>query len=149
MRIYADPSFLVAWLYSQDVNNRKARTWFASHQSAVWVLSDWSRFETLNTLRGLSLRPKGPRPEVAEALRRYFNHLLYHGPFEYERVDWSEVIRDSNQISVGFASRLKARSADTVHVAILEQVNPDMFVSGDQDQIAVAAGRGFRAVSFI
>ena len=128
MRIYADPSFLVAWLYSGDVNNRKARSWFANHQSAHWILSDWSRFETLNTLRGLCLRTNGPRPELVEALRRFFNHLLYHGPFENDRVDWPEVIRDSNQISAGFAARMKARSADTLHIAILEQINPDLFV---------------------
>src|SRR5438874_1874872 len=113
MKIYADPSFLVAWLYTQDINNPKARRWFANHQSADWILSDWSRFETLNTLRGLCLRTNGPRRALAEALRRYFNHLLYHGPFEHERVDWAEVMRDANQISTAFAATMKARSADT------------------------------------
>jgi hypothetical protein len=44
---------------------------------------------------------------------------------------------------------LKARATDTLHIAILEQVNPDLFVSGDQDQIALAKARGFQAVSFI
>jgi len=29
----------------------------------------------------------------------------------------------------------KARSADALHVAILEQLNPDLFVSGDRDQL--------------
>jgi hypothetical protein len=47
------------------------------------------------------------------------------------------------------AARLKARSADTLHVAILEQINPDTFVSRDKDQIALANARGFRAVSFV
>jgi hypothetical protein len=58
-------------------------------------------------------------------------------------------MRDSNQVSTAFASRLKARAADTRHIAILEQINPDIFVSGDQDQIALAKARGFQAVSFI
>jgi hypothetical protein len=84
-----------------------------------------------------------------EALRRYLNHLLRDGPFEQERVDWQEVIREANQISAAFASRLKARSADTLHVAILEQLNPDLFVSGDRDQVALAVARGFQAVYFL
>jgi predicted nucleic acid-binding protein len=149
MRIYADASFLVSWLYSGDKQNRKARSWFTAHQNADWILSDWSRFETLNSLRGLCLQSHGPKPERIEALRRYFNHLVYHGPFDYERVDWQEALRDANQISAGFATRLKARSADTLHIAILEQINPDIFVSGDRDQVALARARGFHAVSFI
>jgi hypothetical protein len=60
-----------------------------------------------------------------------------------------EALRDANQISAGFATRLKARSADTLHIAILEQINPDTFVSGDRDQVALAKARGFQAVSFI
>jgi hypothetical protein len=35
-----------------------------------------------------------------------------------------------------------------LHVAILEQVNPDLFVSGDNDQLALATARGFRSVRF-
>lgn len=149
MRIYADASFLVSWLYSGDKQNRRARSWFIAHQNADWILSDWSRLETLNSLRSLCLQSKGPKPAQIEALRRYLNHLRYHGPFDYQRVDWQEVLRDANQISTGFAARLKARSADILHIAILEQINPDTFVSGDKDQIALARARGFRAVSFI
>jgi hypothetical protein len=44
--------------------------------------------------------------------------------------------------------RLKARSAATLHVAILEQVNPDLFVSGDSDQLRLATARGFQSVCF-
>jgi predicted nucleic acid-binding protein len=149
MRIYPDSSFLVSWLCSADKLNRKARTWFSAHQEDEWLLSDWSQFETLNSLRSLCLQTHGPKLVRIEATRRYFKHLLYHGPFEYERVDWQEALRDCNQISAGFAARMKARSADTLHVALLEQVNPDLFVSGDRDQIALAKARGFRAVSFI
>jgi predicted nucleic acid-binding protein len=149
LKIYPDTSFLVAWLYGKDVNNPKARTWFTRHQNEEWLLSDWSRFETLNTLRNLCTRTIGPRPELAEALRRYLSHLLRDGPFEASPVDWQEVLRDANQISSAFAPKMKARSADVLHVAILEQVNPDLFISGDKDQVALAVARGFQAVNFL
>jgi hypothetical protein len=58
------------------------------------------------------------------------------------------VLKDAHQISAGFAARLKARSADALHVAILEQLNPDLFVSGDRDQLTLATARGFRSVRF-
>jgi hypothetical protein len=60
--------------------------------------------------------------------------LLQVGPFGFAAVDWDEVLKDAHQITAGFAARLKARSADVLHVAILEQVNPDLFVSGDKQR---------------
>jgi hypothetical protein len=39
--------------------------------------------------------------------------------------------------------------SDTLDVAMLEQINPNLFVSGDADQIALAKARGFKAASFI
>ena len=64
------------------------------------------------------------------------------------RSDWDEVLQDAHQISAGFAARHKARSADILHVAMLEQINPDLFVSGDKDQLTLATARGFRSVRF-
>jgi predicted nucleic acid-binding protein len=148
MTIYADASFLVSWLYKPDLLNAKARSWFARHQADNFLISDWSRFETINTLRDLCLRAHPPRQELIEALRRYFSHLLQVGPFEFASVDWDEVLKDAHQISAGFAARLKVRSADALHVAILEQLNPDLFVSGNKDPLALATARGFRSVRF-
>jgi predicted nucleic acid-binding protein len=148
MTIYPDASFLVSWLYRPDPLNAKARAWFARHQTADFLISDWSRFETINTLRALCLRPNPPRQELVEALRRYFSHLLNNGPFELPAVDWDEALKDAHQISAAFGAKFKARSADTLHVAILEQLNPDLFVSGDKDQLVLATARGFRSASF-
>ena len=148
MTIYPDASFLVSWLYKPDPLNAKARLWFSNHQADDFLVSDWARFETINTLRDLCLRPQPPKPELIEALRRYFSHLLQVGPFEFAAVDWHEVLKDAHQISAGFAARLKARSADVLHVAILEQLSPDLFLSGDKDQLALATVRGFQSVRF-
>ena len=149
MRIYPDTSFLVSWIYRPDVHNAKAWVWFSRHKKEEWILSNWSRFETVNTLRNLCIRTGGPKPEAVEASRRYFRHLLQHGPFSEERVDWPEVIRDCNQISSALAWKIPARSADVLHVAIIEQINPDIFVSADGDQLALAKARGFQTASFI
>jgi hypothetical protein len=55
---------------------------------------------------------------------------------------------DCHQISAAFGTRQKCRAADTLHVALLEQMSPDVFVSGDQDQLLLAAARGYTAVCF-
>lgn len=111
-------------------------------------MSEWSRFETISTLRDLCLRPNPPKLELIEGLRRFFSHLLHVGPFESAVVDWDEALKDAHQISAGLAGRLKARSSDVLHVAMLEQINPDIFVSGDRDQLALATARGFQSVCF-
>lgn len=148
MRIYPDASFLVSWLYTPDLRNAKARAWFSNHQSDDFLVSDWARLETINTLRSLCLRPHPPRPELMEGLRRYFSRLLQVGPFELAAVDWDEALQDAHQVSAGFAARQKARNADILHVAMLEQINPDLFVSGDKAQLSLATARGFRSVCF-
>jgi predicted nucleic acid-binding protein len=148
MTIYPDASFLVSWLYKPDPLNAKARVWFSKHQTDDFLVSDWARFETVNTLRDLRLRPGPPKLELIEALRRYFSRLLQAGPFEFASVDWDKALQDAHQISAGFAARLKARSADVLHVAMLEQINPDLFVSGDKDQLTLATARGFRSARF-
>jgi predicted nucleic acid-binding protein len=148
MTIYPDASFLVSWLYKPDPLNAKARSWFIKHPRDDFLVSEWARFETVNTLRDLCQRPHPPQPELIESLRRYFAHLLHVGPFEFAAVDWDEVLKDAHQISAGFAARLKARSADVLHVAILEQLNPELFVSGDRDQLALASARGFQSERF-
>jgi len=146
MTIYPDSSLLVSLLYGKDQQHATAMNWFRENLSSRWSISAWTEFETINTLRSLCLRPHGPSHEVAESLRRWFKRLFVHGPFYRERVDWTLVMIDAHQVSATLAARQKARAADTLHVAILEQVNPDLFASMDADQVALAAGRGFRAV---
>jgi hypothetical protein len=51
MRIYPEASFLLSWRYRPDPLNAKARGWFARHQADDFLISDWARFETINTLR--------------------------------------------------------------------------------------------------
>jgi predicted nucleic acid-binding protein len=146
MTIYPDTSLLVSLLYGKDQQHAKAMRWFRANQSAQWLISAWTEFETVNSLRSLCLRSGGPSPEVAESLRRWFKHLFTQGPFFRERIEWNQVIVDAHQVSASFAARYKARSADTLHLAILEQINPDIFVSMDGNQVALAVRRGFNAV---
>lgn len=148
MTIYPDASFLVSWLYKPDPLNAQARAWFTSHQAEDFLVSDWARFETINTLRSLCLRPRAPKLDLVEGLRRYFSRLIQAGPFDLVAVNWEEALQDAHQISAGFASRFKARSSDVLHVAMLEQINPDLFVSGDKDQLILATARGFRSARF-
>ncbi len=139
---------MVSWLYAHDIHHARARAWFAKNIGEQWIVSAWTEFETINTLRQICLRSPGAKPVQAEAARRLFKRLFSSGPLRRQAVDWLEAMADCHQISAALGTRLKCRAADTLHVALLEQVSPDVFVSGDQDQIELAKARGFNAVRF-
>ena len=43
------------------------------------------------------------------------------------------------------SAQMKMRSADVLHVALLEQITPDLFVTRDKDQHALAVNRAFKS----
>jgi predicted nucleic acid-binding protein len=148
VKVYADTSFFISWLYVRDVHHADAQRWYSVHPNEEWIVSPWSEFETVNTIRSLCTRSPGPSREYAEGLRRFFKRLFVEGPLERLEVDWDVVLRDAAQISAAHAAAMHVRSADVLHVAIMEQLNPDLFVSGDTDQVDLASARGFRSENF-
>jgi predicted nucleic acid-binding protein len=148
MTVYPDSSFLVSWLASWDKHHASARAWYIAHARDRWLISPWAEFETINSLRQLCLRPNGPSPNRIEAIRAYFRHLFQAGPLDRRAVDWLAVMAGCHEISFACAARMRARAADTIHVAMLDLILPDVFVSGDSDQLALAQARGFNCEDF-
>jgi len=141
--IYADTSFLVSYLYPGDHHHQASRQFFRQQASADWITSSWSQFETINTLRQLCLQKPGPDRTVIEALRLLFKHWHRKGPFLLERLSADEALIECAAISAGHGATMKMRGADTLHVALLEQFSPDLFVTRDRDQFHLAQARGF------
>lgn len=144
MRIYADTSFLVSFLYLGDIAHAGARGAFRQHASDDWLTSSWSQIETINSLRQLCLA--GADAPRIEAMARFFKHLHRAGPFELIETSCEDAFRDCQQLSAAFGSQMRMRSADVLHVALLEQINPDLFLTRDKDQGALAKARGFETV---
>jgi predicted nucleic acid-binding protein len=145
MRIYADSSFLVSCLYPPDPGYPAAKAFFLRHAEEEWLTCSWSQFETINSLRQLSRHKPGPPTTLADALRRLFKHWHEAGSFSFEETDTDEAVIEAAQISAAVGSRVRMRSADVLHVALLEQINPDLFVTRDKDQFALAKARAFPA----
>ncbi len=141
MRIYADTSYLVSFLYKGDIAHKAARQTFRKHITDDWLTSEWSQVETINSLRQLHLA--GADAPRMEALIRFFRHLHRFGPFSLVDTVCEEAFRDCLQLSAAFGSRLRIRSADLLHVALLEQITPDLFLTRDKDQVTLAEARGF------
>jgi predicted nucleic acid-binding protein len=143
MTIYADTSFLVASLYAGHPQHVTARTFLLAHAADDWFTSQWSRFETLNTFRQLTRDPAGPKIAAVESLRRLFRHLHRRGPFVNFDSDLESAAQECQRISAAWAVKLKMRSADVLHVAILDELRPNLFVTRDKDQHQLANELGF------
>ena len=145
MTLYADTSFLVSFLYRADAGHAAARAFFRQHAKDEWLTSSWSQFETVNSLRQLCRHRPAPRPQVPEALRRLFKHWHDRGAFSLREADLEEAVRECEQISAAHGTRLAMRAADVLHVALLEQINPDLFVTRDREQHDLAMARAFQS----
>lgn len=145
MKIYADTSFLVSLLYPGDPKHGAVVAFFAQRQGDDWLTTEWSAFETLNTLRQLSMAPPGAKPQAIEAIRRLFKHWHRHGPFQREEVDMSVALAEAHQLSAAHGNSRRMRSADVLHVALMGELNPDLFVTRDKDQYALAVAAGVNA----
>ena len=146
MIIYADSSFIISLLYPGDTAHGDARRFFVSQGPAKWVTSEWTEFETINGLRQLCLAQNGPAPAMMGGFRRLFKRWHTHGNFQREDVELDEAVLECQQISAAHATAIRMRSADVLHVAILEQITPDLFVTRDKDQHDLALSRAFKSV---
>ena len=146
MKIYADSSYLISLLYPGDIAHAAASQFFLSQSQADWITSEWTEFETVNGLRQLCLAQNGPQPAVMEGFRRLFKRWHTHGNFQCEEVEMNEAVIECQQISAAHATATRMRSADVLHVAILEQIAPDLFVTRDRDQHDLAMSRAFKSV---
>lgn len=145
MKIYADTSFLVSLLYPGDAKHRAAKKFFSRSDSDDWVTTSWSQLETINALRQLCLTDAAPKEATIEAIRRLFKHWHEHGSFLFEKTEADVAINDAAQISAAKGAVMKIRSADLLHVALLEQINPDLFVTRDREQYELATQRAFKS----
>ena len=145
MKVYADTSFLVSLLYPGDRQHGAATTFFSRLQAEDWQTTDWSQFETVNTLRQLGLGNSGAQSHAMESIRRLFKQWHRNGPFERAEVDLVGAMAEAQQLSAAHGNQLRMRSADVLHVAMLSELNPDLFVTRDKDQHALAVAAGFTA----
>jgi predicted nucleic acid-binding protein len=147
---YADSSFIVASRVSRDTFHPQALRFFAAHEEDIWLWSPWHRVEVFNTLRQLtraSSALRSLRQHDARALIHRLESDVRLGFFLHIEADWRDVLRTASEISVGNAFAMSCPAADLLHVAYAKEVATDLFVSFDNDQVALADACGLRAIN--
>jgi predicted nucleic acid-binding protein len=145
--IYADSSFLVALRVQRDNFHEAALTYYEKEQDEVWLWSPWHRVEVFNIIRQLTKHPMAgrrlSRPEARGLIRRLESDVRL-GYFTHMEADWRDVLRSANEISIGQAFDLPCRAPDLLHVAYANELASEVFVSFDDEQLALAEAAGLK-----
>jgi len=148
MTIYADTSVIVASRAERDVFHKAAAHFYNHHQDETWLWSPWHRIEVFNTIRQLtrnSDRKYALHPTEAKAMIYRLEADVRCDYFLHLEVDWRDVLRAASEISAGNAFERSCPATDLLHVAYAVELVSDLFVSFDEDQLALARGAGLQA----
>ena len=147
MTIYPDTTFYVALRFFDDTHHEAATDCFEQHGDDVFLWTPWHRVEASNALRQFA-RGDQPVLRAAEA-RRIIQRLeadVRAGYFQHIEADWRSVLRTAYEISATHGFSLACRSADLLHVAYADVLGVELFVSFDDDQVALARAAGLQAL---
>jgi predicted nucleic acid-binding protein len=147
MTLYADTSFLVAVRYRRDTFHGAATEYFVRHYEDDWLWCPWHRAEVFHALRQYTQTPKAKRamtvPEAKAIINRLENDVRI-GYLTHLEADWRDVLRTANEISAVCGFDLPFSSVDLLHVAYAKELAADLFVSFDDDQLALARAIGLK-----
>jgi predicted nucleic acid-binding protein len=147
MTLYPDSSFIVAARVVHDTFHREAMKYYGGREEEIWLWSPWHRVEVFNTIRQLT-RHRDAKRGMSTAEGRALIHRLETdvrlGYFTHIEADWRDVLRTAAEISVENAFAHACPATDLLHVAYARELAADVFVSFDDEQLALAAAAGLK-----
>ena len=147
--IYADTSFLLAAHLKLDNFHKLALAYYEAEQEQIWLWSPWHRVEVFNSIRQLVRHPDPQRRLLlaeAKALIHRLEADVRLGYFTHLEADWRDVLRTANETSIAHGFNHPCRAADLLHVAYANELAAEIFVSFDDDQLALAKASGLKTV---
>ena len=147
MTLYADTSFIVALRYRRDTFHGEATEYFARRCEDDWLWCPWHRAEVFHALRQYTQHSDTKRAMTGSEARAIINRLendVRVGYLAHLEADWRDVLRTANEISAVHGFDLPFSSADLLHVAYAKELAADLFVSFDEDQLALAEAAGLK-----
>jgi predicted nucleic acid-binding protein len=150
MSLYADSSFLLASRVTHDTFHEAAVNFYDGRESEVWLWSPWHRVEVFNAIRQLTRNPDRGRnlsQGEAKALIYRIEADVRLGYFLHLEADWRDVLRTASEISAENAFTRACPAMDLLHVAYAKECAADLFVSFDDEQVALAEAAGLTVVN--
>ncbi len=150
MNLYADSSFFVASRVKRDTFYAEAVEFYRGREHESWLWSPWHRIEVFNTIRQLTRNPDTKR-RLSEGEAKELIHRLERdvqlGYLQHVDADWRDVFQSAHRISMENAFARSCSAADLLHVAYAREAEAGLFVSFDDDQVALAEAAGLEALN--
>jgi predicted nucleic acid-binding protein len=143
VRVYYDPSFLIA-LYLTEPLSPRARA-FVQQQGQPILLNDLQELEFRNGLRQKVVRRELSEADLARCLA-VFQQDWVGGNLLRKEVAWGAVFAKAGNLSARLGARQVCRSFDLLHVAISAVSTVRQFATLDNEQAKLARAAGLRPV---
>lgn len=143
MRVYYDPSFLIA-LYLAEPLSPRARS-FVQQQRQPILLNELQELEFRNGLRQKVVRREISETDLARCLA-VFQQDWVAGKLLRKPVAWDAVFIKAEILSRRLGVRQVCRAFDLLHVAISAVSAVKQFATLDIEQAATASAAGLTAV---
>lgn len=144
MKTYFDTSYLVA-LYVPNDHTAAALRYRTRATREPICFTPLHRLELRTTVRQCS-RADLIKPADARAILRHIEEDLDDGTLAHQPLDWIKSLQIAEAVAERLAWSQPCRSLDLWHVSVAVEVGAEIFVTFDQDQLALAKAEGMRAI---
>jgi predicted nucleic acid-binding protein len=142
VNVYADTSWWLAYKHRGDSHHPAALALFDRQPNARVLWTPWHRIEVFNSFRQAEHTGLIARGE-ARTMIRLLEQEIRIGYWPHVEFDWTDAVRTAGELSAEHSLKIIVRSMDLFHVAVATEVAADLFLSFDEDQLALARAAGF------
>ena len=144
MKIYCDTSVIVGLRVPKDSLHAAAVTWQAKHQMDCPLWNAFLHLEVFNAIRQLARAKLWTEGEARQTLSNIKRDL--HAYFDFFEPDWRDVYSQAHRLVAEYGFDLTIGGSDLLHVALALESSAELFVTGDEDQAALAREAGLKTV---
>jgi predicted nucleic acid-binding protein len=144
LKTYFDTSYLVA-LYVPNDHTAAALRHRARAAREPICFSPLHRLELRTTVRQCA-RASLINQANARAILRHIEEDLDDGTLVHQPLDWIKSLQIAEELAERLAWSQPCRSLDLWHVSAAVEAGAELFVTFDQDQLALAKAESMRAI---
>lgn len=128
-------------LYLPRESSPQAIAWFESHGQPL-PFTPWHRLQVRNAIRLAAWQKLIDGSQCRRQLKQLDADLKDESLIVHTAIDWTDVLREAEQLGAAHNVAIGCRSADLFHVAAARALGRDTFLTFDARQAAMVTAAG-------
>ena len=145
MIVYCDSTFVIGLYVAIDTHSLAALKQWERLGCPQLLFTPLPRLEVRNAVRQFEFTSDLKAHQVKEVFRNLEQDLA-DGTLVHENLDWTNTLRQAEQIGSTHTRTTGVRAMDLLHVAAAVELSADMFLTFDERQFRTAKAAGLKAV---